>query len=483
MQKIKKFLFHNTSTKQTFMKNTFWLFTGEALSRLLKMILIIYAARILGVSGWGTFSYALSVASLLMIFSDIGLSSLITREIIQKKEDHEAFISTAVFIKNIILIISIVLVIIFSPIISDIPEAKILFPIIALMFVFDTFRELFFSMNRASEKMEREMIVKTLMGAVIAVLGIVLLKITPEPKSIAITYVIGSGLGCLLILSMIKKDIRRFFIKTDKKLLKTVIQTAWPFAIITLIGSIMGNTDIYMLGMWKNAEEIGLYSSVQRIHQFILIIPAMIATASFPLISRLAQTDRGQFRTILERTLVLIFIVGIPVSVGGIMLGKTIIPLVLGTQYIAAVPIFQVLMIMLIASFPLILLSNAIFAVNKQKSIAIAYICAILVNVILNILLIPKLGAVGSAIATCASTTMVTAILWIKMRRIQYFTIVSRLGKCVVSTIVMALVIFISKYFNINIFIIILSSIGVYFSMLFALKEHVVFEILKSFKK
>ena len=46
----------------------------------------------------------------------------------------------------------------------------------------------------------------------------------------------------------------------------------------------MGNTDIFMLGIWKDSTEIGLYSSAQRIQQFIIMIPSMFATATFPLI-------------------------------------------------------------------------------------------------------------------------------------------------------------------------------------------------------
>ena len=134
---IKEFLFKNTTNKQTFAKNTFWLGASEVSGRLLKMGLIIYAARVLGADGWGTFSYALSVASLLMIFSDIGLGGLITREIVQEKDGHVNFISTAIFLKNIVLVASLVLVIVICPIISNIPSANTLFPLVAVIFLFE----------------------------------------------------------------------------------------------------------------------------------------------------------------------------------------------------------------------------------------------------------------------------------------------------------------------------------------------------------
>ena len=216
---IKEFLFKNTTNKQTFAKNTFWLGASEVSGRLLKMGLIIYAARVLGADGWGTFSYALSVASLLMIFSDIGLGGLITREIVQEKDGHVNFISTAIFLKNIVLVASLVLVIVICPIISNIPSANTLFPLVAVIFLFDALRELGFSINRAREKMEREMSVKTIMSIVILVLGILLLQINAEPRSIAIAYAVGSAVGFIIILSMMLLALIRTPIIIKKKII------------------------------------------------------------------------------------------------------------------------------------------------------------------------------------------------------------------------------------------------------------------------
>jgi len=74
MNKIKEFLFENKSMRQMVAKNTAWLAIGEMVSRLIRAGLIIYAARVLGTEGYGVFSYALSLAALFTIFSDIGLS-------------------------------------------------------------------------------------------------------------------------------------------------------------------------------------------------------------------------------------------------------------------------------------------------------------------------------------------------------------------------------------------------------------------------
>ena len=429
MEQIKNFLFVNTNTRQTIIKNTFWLFLSEISGRLLKMGLVVYAARVLGASGWGLFSYAISVASLLTMFADIGISDLVIREITQKKEGHQTFISTALLLKIIVLIMSILLVIFISPFISHIPQANSLFFLVALILFFDSMRELGLSINRASEKMERDMVVKVVTNASIFIFGVLLLKIKLSPESIALAYAIGSAIGFLSIAIIIRKDLKKLLAKVDLRIFKIIIKTTWPFVLITLIGVIMGNIDIYMLGIWKNAGEIGLYSSVQRIQQFIMILPSTIAMAVFPLMSRLVNVNKKQFRVILEKTLSVIMLAGIPISLGGILLAEQLILKVFGQGYVDAIPIFRVLMLMLLISFPLVLLSNAIFAHNKQRSLAQAYSLGILANILFNLLLIPKFGAVGAAVATLVSTGTITIFIWRKLKITNDFEILPNLKK------------------------------------------------------
>ena len=100
--KIKTLLFSNKSTSQILAKNTFWLGFGEISARLLKLLIIFYAIRILGVSDWGAFSYTISLCGLFMIFSDIGLSSILTRELAKDESQKNKYIATSFLIKIIL---------------------------------------------------------------------------------------------------------------------------------------------------------------------------------------------------------------------------------------------------------------------------------------------------------------------------------------------------------------------------------------------
>ena len=78
-KKIKAFLFENTTTKQTVAKNTIWLSISNFGGRLIKAIIIIYAARVLNTDGYGVFSYAITLAGFLTLFMDPGINGILMR--------------------------------------------------------------------------------------------------------------------------------------------------------------------------------------------------------------------------------------------------------------------------------------------------------------------------------------------------------------------------------------------------------------------
>ncbi len=475
MDRLKAFFFKNTSNKQIIAKNAFWLFASEATSRILKVVLVIYAVRMLGARDWGVFSYALSLGSLLMICSDIGLSGLITREIIQRKEGFSSFIATAFALKSALVVLSTTIVVLCGPLVSHIPEAQSILPLIALTLFFDATRDFILYINTAFEKMERDMLVKSMMSITTVIVGVVLLHINAVPRSVAIGYMVGSGIGSILALWSIGRDIRTVLGKVDPKLLRTVIVTTLPFAAISLINTVMANTDIYLLGIWRDATEIGLYSSAQRIYQLILMIPVIISTAAFPLLSRLASTNNEQFAVVLGKITASMFMIGLPVSVGGIILAPELIGLIFGPGFEHAVPILQVLLVMLLAAFPLVLFSNSVFAYNGQGRLALIYSLGLVGNALLNILLIPLFGALGSAIATLVSTSIITGLVWKRLYTMTAFHVCTRLGRSCIALIFMIGTLVIGD--TLPLVVHILLAAGVYIGILVVLREPLVGEL------
>ncbi len=480
--RIKKFLFENQSLRQTVMKNAFWLNFGEIASRLIRAVVIIYAARLIGAAGYGVFSYALNLAGLFTIFSDIGVSSILTREAAKNPETRTQYLSTAFFIKLCLIAISIIMVIFLAPFFTKIKESVPLLPVIAFLLAFDSLRDFAFSFIRALEKMQVEAAVKIFTNTAIVALGFLALFISATSRSFTIGYTLGSGLGLAAVIWILRKEFGKVFSHFRKELIYPILSSAWPFALFGLLGGIMINTDMIMLGWFRPAQDLGFYAAAYKPVQLFWIFPALLATSFFPILSRLAHKDNEKFRLIFEKSMAVVFLVGLPLVAGGLILGHDFIRIIFGSEYLPAIPVFQILLLTVLLVFPGSLIGNAIFCYDKQKSLIGYFLLGALGNVAFNFLLIPIWGINGSAISTIVTQIISNGFSWWKMKKVNNFYTLRHLPKIIIATGLMSFFTWGLNFLGINFFINFPLSILVYFGFLYLLKEPILIkgkEIMK----
>lgn len=423
MKFILNWLLKNQTINQTIAKNTFWLFFGQIMSRVLRAAIVIYAARILGAASWGAFSYALGVAAFLTIFSDIGINALITKESSRNPQLKDQYLSTALFTKLGLLAIFVAAVIIFFPHLTKIEEASAIMPILIFVFAFDTLRDLGSAVSRALEKMQIEAGVQIFTNIAIVALGFMFLTVNKTSQALAFAYAAGSGIGLVAIFYTLHRHFRNLFRNFKFSLIKPIILTAWPFGLMGLMGAIMLNTDIIMLGWLRSAEEVGYYSAAQKIIQLLYVLPTLVATSIFPVIARMVAQNAVFVKTTLEKATAIIILISIPVTLIGLIFAGPIINLLYGSEYAPAVLTFRILMATILIVYPSTLIGNAIFAYDQQKSFIVFVFASTLGNALFNFLLIPKFGIEGAAASTVITQVITNALIWYKMKRLNNLSV------------------------------------------------------------
>lgn len=478
VRKLKELLFQNRSTKQTIVKNAFWLSFGQVASRLIRAGTIILAARLLGTTGYGTFSYTMGLAGFFTAFSDLGISNILTREAAQKPEHADAYFSTSFWIKLFLVIVSAIAIVIFAPHASKIEEAKKLLPLIALLIVFDNIREFCNAFFRAKEKMEHEALVTIFTNITITLFGFVILYLMPTTFSLTVSYVVSAGVGMCMAIIMLRKEFKKIISTFDMDLVKPILITAWPLAVWGLLGPLMLNVDVILLGYLRSASEIGLYAAGQKIVQTLYTLPGIVAASTFPTLSRLhGQQDETRIKTITEKTLATIFFAAVPIVIGGIILANPLLVFVYGDQYHNATHTFQILIITILFTFPSTLLNNLIFIHDKQKKLTLFATIAALANIILNVALVPSLGIKGAAIATLFVQAIYGLLMLRLARSLSAFTILPHVKRIVVAAFVMGVATFLLNALGLQVLLTIILSALFYIGTLLVLKEPILEEV------
>ena len=476
--RIKSFLFENKTTKQTIAKNTVWLTISNFGGRIFKAAIVIYAARVLGTAGYGVFSYAVTLAGFFTFFADPGINSVLIREGAKANPEERRSLFSASFILKIFFIgIGVLLVLFVAPFFSTLPGAKILLPLIALMIVFDSLREFFSSFFRAQEKMQWDAAAFIAANLSIAILGLLFLRLAPTPFSISWAYAIGTAIGALVSIWFLRYNAKDLFARISWNRIKSIIATAWPFAIVSALGILLTNTDILIISWMKNASDVGIYSAAIRIIQVLYVVPGIIQLSTLPALARAANKDNDAFRRGLERTLGLIFLVSIPLSFGGAILGTPIMRLVFGSPYAIGGIAFSILMLGIFFDYTTGIVSNAIFAYDHQKSLIISSAIGGVSNIVFDLLLIPHWGIAGSAVATLCAQILSNSYLWHAMKKINHFSIMPRTKKIFAAGIIMAAATAIFAHLGMNVLANIILSGGIYFALLFAFRESLIAEM------
>lgn len=475
--KIKLFLLSNQSINQTLAKNTFWLGFGEITSRLLKTIIIFYAIRILGASGWGTFSYAISLCGLFMIFSDFGISSILTRELAKPETNKEEYISTSFLIKILLNILIFIIIIFTAPVFSKDIIATHIIPIVALIMIFDGMREFIFAINRSLEKMEAEAVLKIVTNVLLIIITYIFLIQSATVTSLALGYMAGSLAGLIVTLFIFRKHLKNIFQGFSTDLIKPLITTAWPFAFFAILGSIMANTDTVMLGLMKDTTEVGFYATSQRIIAFLFILPGLIASSLLPTLTKQIH-DKEKIKNVVNSSIKIIYMIAIPLTLGGLIISDSLIIKLFGAEYAPATVMFRISLISILVVFPALIFNNIIFIFNKHKLVVKISLIGALLNVLINIFLIPIYGGIGASIATLISQVVIIILIKKQLNEIIEIEMFTKLHKIIIASLVMSVILVLLKLGKMNFYATILISMAVYFTMLFVMKE----ETLKKFK-
>jgi len=415
INKYKNLLFQNLNDRQIFFKNSFWRMAGVLPNKLIRLVIILLAARELGPTLFGTYNYAVALVTLAFIFSDWGINILLIRDY-QQQEDKKRVVATALLARLGILAVTLLVALVILIVAPD--RGRLFVPglIIVLTLSVGHVKELFNSVFLAVQKAELEAKIFLFDNFVSVISFFLVFYFFPSVINLALVYLIIN----LFVLVFSYYYARRLVVINLRfsswSFLKQLLKNGLPLSLFGILSYIFFSTDQLILKHYLGYTEVGYYALASRLVLSLQILPSVLNNVILPIVSQnVAIVEKN--RAIIKRGLLWLGGVGAGLTVLIFAITPWLMPF-FGPQYAATTSLIQWLSLILIPMFMTSLLDHVLIAYNQQKQDFYLTAIAAVFNLILSLVLIPRIGLIGAVGAGITSQTINFALTGFWVHRV-----------------------------------------------------------------
>lgn len=382
-------------------RNTGVIFAGQIANGLIWFVAVIFLARYLGASNFGIFSFVFAYLGFFAILMDLGMYAIIVREISRDRARADRLIGNAIIMKIILSLFALGLACFIISFLHYPFNTKLLVYVASLSFLF-SFATLYGLIFQVSLRMEYPTMVNIFSGLLKLALFLYLIFLKAPLLWFIIAGVIINLPGLFIIRYLSRRFVRPKF-EINFEIWKNLLKESWPLALTATFIMIYTRIDQLMLFQMKGAQAVGYYSAAVRLPEALVIFPVAFMASVFPLMSRYFKISKEFLTRSYTLSFKYMMMLIIPIAVGTALLSRPIISLIYGERFLPSAPALSILIWSGVFICYRIVHSNVLVSTNKQKAYFLFTSTGAVINVILNLILIPRYGIIGASIATLVS--------------------------------------------------------------------------------
>ena len=457
------------NTIQRIAKNTAALFAAQFVVAILSLALSIFIARSLGDVIFGKYSFALAFTAIFAVFSDLGYNTLLIREVARDKSQASKYLNNVLCMRALLSLLIFAFIVITINVMGYPADTKNIVYLFGIYTLVTSFAAVFKVTFRAFEKMEYEAGITIFVNIIRVSLGLLVLFLGYGLIELALVFLFSSVFDVLFSLLICERRFVKPKIELDFEFWKQSIKIAMPLSAMTIFVLIYVRIDTVMLSIMKGDAVVGWYTAAYGLVLALKPFAQWFRQALLPLTSNYYITSKSSLKLAYEKSSKYLLIVGLPMAVGITLLADRFILLFYGQAFENSIIALQILAWDIFLVYTYGPLGTTLVAIDKQNQLAVATGLSALINVILNLILIPPFSYVGAAVATIITETVLFGM---------YFYFVSKylyrlpLHKMIISPLIacVAMAIFIHFCNGINLAALIIAASVIYFVVLYLTK-------------
>ncbi|WP_233090077.1 flippase [Vibrio sp. IB15] len=407
-------------------KNILWLMSEKGINLFLVLVVNVMLARYLGPSEFGKLSLLISINSMVVLMSPIGVNAIFIKEYLKSKNKSDV-IATSLFVRFVgALFFSIVLLAIaqFS-LVTSIDNYWIRLSIVSALsstfylfdFLFQAKVESKYSVFARISNATVFFAIKCFLLVSEAPLDYFFYTAILEPAALALWYV--------LALKISRFNTKRGAVNISYAL-ELAKKSKW-LLFSTIASVICLKIDQFMIAEMRGDSEVGIYSVAVRLSEVWYFLPNIIAASYFPKLIKAKESSQVEYQRRLQEINDFLVAIGFIIAIVMLVLSNEIIYVLFGSEYLESANILSIHIFGGILVFSRALFSKWILNEGVYHFSLINHAVAALTNVLLNLIFIPQYGAIGAAWATVISYLVAYYLLLsISPRTRGYFNVMTK---------------------------------------------------------
>lgn len=387
-------------------RNAAALLTGKLLAMGASFLLVLAAARLLGLGGFGRFALARMYFDLLLTLGVTGLSILITREIARSPSQGPIYLGTAAPLGIGAVTVGGIVLALAAPALGYGPDIQSMLWLACLALVPAALATLSEAVFVATGHARYVMLGACGEALLYAASGWLLLSLGYGGRSL---FVALAATRTALAMAYVIQ-IRRLFGCAPRPgpaaFMARLCRDWRTFAFENWLANLTASAPVIVLSLTHHDVVVGLYAAASKIVSVGTPVVTSFTGAMFPYLTRLHQQSSLALRRVGEETLEYMLAAAVPAAVMLAIFADRVIGLLYGPGYDAAVPVLRVVIWVVVFNLVNPFVSHLLFARGEQTfSLRVGAVTAV-VSLILAAGLIPRWGAVGAAAALLASSAL-----------------------------------------------------------------------------
>lgn len=378
-----------------------------SLNFLVPLIIFPYVSRLLGPEYFGKVEFANSIISYFILFSTLGIPVYGIREIARVRDDAEKRTKTLIELSIILIFNMLISYVVYFLLINLYPtlkKEKLLFLVISPSILLNDFSYEWFYQGIEDQTYITTRYIAT------KILQIILIFCFIHKEHDYIFYAgISVGLNSFSTLFNIIR-LKKYVTKVSSLKNINLFQHLKPVLLIftaQIAVSIYTHLDVTMIGLICTDEDVGIYSTANRIVRLVVMIVTSLSSVIIPRIEHCLKTnDIENYNHYLQISLSFIIMMALPCIAGIELLAPDIILVFAGNKYISSIKAIRILApVILIIGFSNFVGMQVLYPHRKEHIYTIAVTLAAAINFISNFILIKKIGLTGAIIGTLIAET------------------------------------------------------------------------------